>query len=108
MPHGIYPDDLAEALQARAGRKWRPSNGTEGSIFIDSWCGRCSRDANEDCPILAAAFAYDVDDDEYPKEWNIGKDGQPQCSAWLDPADPPKERCPHTGDLPFNTGETTT
>lgn len=99
MPHGIYPEDHAELLREEIGRKWRPSNGTEGCIFIESWCGECSRDANEDCTILAATFAYDVDDPTYPREWCIGADGQPRCTAFLPIGEEPKHRCERTPDL---------
>lgn len=105
MPHGLYPDDFAAQLQADSGRKWRPSNGTEGEIFVESWCCQCSRDADEDCPILAATFAHDVDDPAYPPEWQIGQDGQPKCTAWLAVDDPPQHRCTATPDL-FTSAET--
>ena len=42
----MYSKELLEKLKARAGQKWRPSNGTEGMIFEDSYCGRC---ANDNC-----------------------------------------------------------
>lgn len=99
MPHDLYPDDLAEVLKPRAGEKWRPSNGSEGEAFIESWCMRCSRDGNEDCPILAATFAYPVDDPAYPSQWQLDPRGQPVCTAWLDLDDPPKHVCTKTGDL---------
>ena len=83
MPHGIYPpEDAAEFFAPLAGKKFRPSNGTEGEIFIDSWCGECARDKNQGCPIVAATFAFDVDEPEYPQEWQYGEDGQPKCTAF--------------------------
>ena len=82
MPHGIYDHEFATAMKHRAGNKWRPSNGTEGEIFIDSWCGECKRDKNQNCPILAATFAHAVTDEAYPKEWQYGDDGQPKCAAF--------------------------
>jgi len=82
MPHGIYPPALAARLIARSGNKWQPSNGTEGEIFIGSWCGNCQRDLNMDCPIVAATMAYSPADPEYPPEWQYGEDGQPQCTAF--------------------------
>lgn len=82
MPHGLYMPGLAEKLKHRAGFKWRPSNGTEGEIFRESWCEKCKKDANEDCPILAATLAFSVEDEKYPMEWQYGEDGQPKCSAF--------------------------
>jgi len=81
MPHGIYPKDLADRLIAKAGQPFQPSNGTEGEIFIVSWCGECEHDVNMDCPIIAASMAYQPGDVGYPKEWIYGEDGQPKCTA---------------------------
>ncbi|MFC4727105.1 hypothetical protein [Coralloluteibacterium thermophilus] len=99
MPHGIYVADHAASMLACAGQKWRPSNGTEGELFIGSWCAECSRDATGGCSILSATFAHEVTDEAYPPEWQIGGDGQPRCSAWLALDDPPKERCEQTADM---------
>lgn len=52
-----------------SGQLYRPSNGSEGSDFESTYCGRCVRGAKRDCPILTAAFLYSLDDPEYPKEW---------------------------------------
>ena len=82
MAKGLYPDDLADATKERAGEKYRPSNGTEGEIFRTWFCDRCTKDANEDCRILDETFLYDVDDPEYPSEWQYGEDGQPKCTAF--------------------------
>lgn len=55
---------------------YRPSNGTEGEMFMEQWCSRCARDVayrnnkpEYGCRILAATFVFDIDDPEYPKEW---------------------------------------
>ncbi len=100
MPHGIYPMLLANSLQDSAGRKWQPSNGTEGDIFIHSWCGECARDKamcegmpieecddNERCDILGRSFLC-IDDPDYPTEWCIGRDGQPCCTAYVPVGEP--------------------
>jgi hypothetical protein len=50
-------------------KPYRPSNGTEGTGFIESFCVRCWHDRNEDCPILAASFI-----DQVP-EWVCEDDG---------------------------------
>ena len=84
---------------------YRPSNGSEGMEFEARFCDHCSRDAafreNMDgadgCPILAAVFIYDVDQQQYPKEW-IEDDNGPRCTAFTtDPIVPP--RCLHTLEM---------
>ena len=66
--------------------------------FFEEWCSNCARDrymngqADPDyidderdyCPIIAKTFAYDVTDDEYPKEWRYGDDGVPMCTAFVE------------------------
>ena len=113
MTTAIYPQSLAEILKHRAGDKYRPSNGTEGECFFAAWCRNCQRDKamregvdieecddNERCDIIANTFAYDVEDQEYPVEWQYGKDGQPRCTAFVPAGDPiPTPRCAHTQDL---------
>lgn len=92
----IYPKEYAAICAASAGRKYRPSNGTEGDIFMNAWCCRCQRDKamregadfdecddNEVCQIIADTHYYDVDDPAYPKEWVIAQDGQPVCTAFV-------------------------
>lgn len=84
---------------ASAGREpptepYRPSNGTEGEIFMHNWCERCTRDAahrrNADapgCKIIAYMMAFDIDDPEYPKQivrtagvpWG---EGNPRCTSF--------------------------
>ena len=96
MNQQIYPESLAERLKARAGEKYRPSNGTEGEYFFAAWCRNCQRDKamregcdlddcddNERCNIIAATMAFQVDEDGYPQEWQYGEDGQPRCTAFV-------------------------
>jgi len=79
----MYTDDLAEKLKKRAGQKWRPSNGTEGEMFMEAFCYKClNDDIAKDCDILLNSMLYDTDDDRYPKEMQIDKDGQPTCIAF--------------------------
>lgn len=81
--------------------RYRPSNGTEGEGFFESWCRHCARDKamregcntdecddNELCPLIAAAFAFPVDDPKYPQEWCYDKNGQPQCTAFIQAGEP--------------------
>lgn len=96
MSQSIYPVSLADLHKKNAGKKYRPSNGMEGEFFFDAWCRHCQNDKamrdgldldecddTERCDIIANTFAHDVEDDEYPNEWQFGRDGQPCCTAFL-------------------------
>lgn len=54
---------------------YRPSNGTEGMMFYEMWCARCSRDAafenapGKGCKIISRSLLYDIGEPGYPKEW---------------------------------------
>jgi hypothetical protein len=100
-------------LATRVGMKWRPSNGTEGAVFQESWCANCQRDKwmngsmdieqcgdGDLCQIIGNAEAYDVDHRLYPDEWQYDKDGQPCCIAYVE-ADSqiPEPRCANTSDM---------
>lgn len=108
----IYPPSFAETLKARAGEKYRPSNGAEGEVFFDAWCCQCARDKamregadidecddNERCDIIANTFAFDVSDTRYPSEWQYSKDGQPMCTAFVEAGQPVPIKDEHTADL---------
>jgi hypothetical protein len=82
--------------------KYRPSNGSEGMDFMSRFCDVCKKD-NPDkmilCPIIAATFAFNVDDPMYPKEW-IYDEGKPICTAFEDENKEQIEpRCKHTLEL---------
>jgi hypothetical protein len=100
MTHGIYPKDYAAILVKRAGEKWRPCNGTEGDLFIAAHCMKCMEDG-DNCEILHLTFAHDVEDAEYPAEWQYGVDGQPTCTAFRPEDGEPvtQVRCAHTVDM---------
>jgi hypothetical protein len=78
---GLYPNEFAELMKPRAGEKYRPSNGTEGEIFLEWFCARCTKGETA-CPILGATFMLAVEDPLYPPEWTYGEDGQPKCTAF--------------------------
>lgn len=113
MSPRIFVEQQAEIFKEHAGEKYRPSNGTEGDFFHDNWCRQCARDKamrdgvdvfdcddNELCEIIRLTFAHDVDDPEYPKEWQYGKDGQPCCTAFVPAGEPiPEPRCEKTMDM---------
>lgn len=80
---------------------YRPSNGTEGEIFMDNWCRHCARDTamtegmamhecddNQVCQIIGNTMAFNIDHAEYPKEWNYDSNGQPQCTAFIQAGQP--------------------
>lgn len=79
---------------------YRPGSGTEGMDFIAKWCGRCSKDENEDCPILAATFALEVGHPDYPAAWHYER-GEPVCAdfAAIDPLDQPHMETAAVRDL---------
>ena len=64
--------------------KYRPSNGTEGEMFMEKFCYRCIHEDGDEnlCNILSSTFWHDVDDKESPPEWQYGKDGQPLCTKF--------------------------
>jgi hypothetical protein len=83
VDRGIYTSGQANLFKARAGEKYRPSNGTEGDYFASSYCVHCKRSGpDEPCMIAGAVFFYDVKDESYPTEWQYGADGQPTCTAF--------------------------
>lgn len=88
MGYQLYPDQLAALRKEDAGKKWRPSNGEEGDIFMSGWCRYCANDLGTDedgglgCDISTSAFWHEIDEPAYPQEWQIGPDGQPQCTAY--------------------------
>lgn len=82
--------------------KYKPSNGTEGEIFQAHWCDNCKHDDFDDqtctggCSILSKTMLYDVDDPDYPSEWQV-IDGKPECKAFARPGAP--DRCDKTIDF---------
>jgi hypothetical protein len=85
----LFTRDMAEReasnVRAMGERAYRPSNGTEGDMFMERWCFRCTKDDAEHeryCPIIARSMAHEVGEDGYPGQWIIGDDGQPRCTAF--------------------------
>lgn len=76
-------------IPAMAGKPYRPSNGTEGLAFMESFCWRCKHDDgvsqyNEPgaCGILGRSHTYDIGDERYPDEWTHDDRGRPTCTAF--------------------------
>ena len=72
-----------------AGKPYRPSNGTEGDMFMAEWCEHCEHDSrwrddpeSAGCPILCDTMIYHTRDPEYPKEWIYDQEGRPSCTAF--------------------------
>jgi len=64
--------------------KYRPPNGAEGDYFMEVFCEQCTKDDVENnilCPIIAATYAFDVDDPRYPNAWQY-VDDKPVCTAF--------------------------
>jgi len=72
-------------------KKYRPSNGTEGMGFIESFCENCIHEkfmhTNSDddlkCEILSNSMLYDLSDPEYPSEWTYDALGKPCCTKYV-------------------------
>ncbi|MDF3821679.1 hypothetical protein P3G55_17375 [Leptospira sp. 96542] len=103
----IHPESWAKLNIDRAGEPYRPSNGSEGELFMGAWCAACQRDKafregeqldgcddNEVCAIIGASFRGEA------KEWVYGADGQPKCTAFVPAGQPiPAPRCDKTPDM---------
>ncbi len=70
--------------------KYRPSNGSEGCGFTQHFCEHCvhekwshtQRDGDKQCDIMNRSFLHDIDDPEYPVEWQYDENDRPTCTAW--------------------------
>lgn len=52
-------------------------------MFMERWCYQCTKDSRDSpCEILGNSFFFNIDDLEYPGEWQYGSDGQPKCTAF--------------------------
>jgi hypothetical protein len=82
----LFTAEDAERRKYRAGKPYRPSNGTEGEMFMERYCYHCRKDEHEtggdSCEILCNAFVFDLADPEYPPEWQYTDRGQPTCTAF--------------------------
>ena len=72
-------------------RKYRPSNGSEGMWFDEKFCLNCihekfmhtQKHGDMQCNIFNRAFLFDIDDKEYPEEWQYDENDNPTCTAWV-------------------------
>lgn len=102
-------------------KKYRPSNGTEGMCFVDTYCCNCIHEkfmhtqvrGDLQCDILDRTMLYDVKDKEYPEEWTYDDKGHGICTKfkkfdwgkdddgnWVDPPPPPTDD-PNQLVMPF-------
>ncbi len=72
-------------------RQYRPSNGTEGEIFMGQWCSRCIKESG--CSIILGVLCG-----KHQKQWVMGDDG-PLCTSFLDHREQRSYRCKKTSDL---------
>ena len=80
---------------------------------MEEWCSNCARDKSmngekdfddcrddELCQIIARSFAFDRNDERYPKEWRYDENGVPCCTAFVEQGKPiPPERDTKTIDM---------
>jgi hypothetical protein len=78
-----------------ANQPYRPSNGTEGMLFQECFCDKCTRERRQSCKILANTMFYDIDDPKYPKQWTHNEHGQPICTAFRDKTVKRPNKHPH-------------
>lgn len=90
-----------------AGKPYRPSNGTEGEIFMSAWCNHCYFEDIHDphsemnCGIITLTHALDIGDEDYPKEWVFDESGKPKCTAFSlrGAKETVEPRCEKTADM---------
>lgn len=68
-------------------KPYQPSNGTEGSSFIDTYCMKCMHcdpdpEGKKQCMILCNSMAYDINDPEYPNEWIYDEQDKSKCTKY--------------------------
>ena len=71
-------------------RKYQPSNGTEGMMFMENYCEQClhekwihtQNDNDLKCEILSNTMIYTIKDKEYPSEWIYNENEKPTCTKF--------------------------
>jgi hypothetical protein len=72
------------------GQKYCPSNGTDGMIFIEKFCEQCihekfihtGKEPDKKCDIFSNTMVYDINDKEYPSEWQYDENDNPTCTSF--------------------------
>lgn len=82
---------------------YRPSNGTEGDIFMAKFCfnGCKHHTVQNPCMIMGRSLGYSIGDPEYPKEWvQDGYGDNERCTAYGHESVPDMvKRCDKTKDM---------
>lgn len=97
-------------FRAKPGEAYRPSNGTEGEGFHESYCYQCLHtnpdpEGEKQCQIWMKALCYNTNEPEYPKEWTYDDQGKPTCTNhvkwdWNRDGDPDDPNNPNQPPLP--------
>ena len=77
-----------------AGKPYRPSNSTEGEMFMERWCSGCIKKSG--CSILNNALVG-----KQSRSWRYDDNGVPECTSFQDQRKRTNYRCRKTEDL-FN------
>ena len=98
-------------------RKYRPTSGTEGIGFEESFCHQCiherwvhNQETNREedkCPIYSKMMLIEVNNPEYPIELTYDENDKPICTNWQkwdwendgDPDDPCNPNAPDPNQL---------
>lgn len=72
------------------GKPYRPSNGTDGMAFTETYCDRCEKDALfretegelGGCQLLSNSMLYELGEEGYPAEWVYNESRCPTCTAF--------------------------
>jgi len=70
--------------------KFRPSNGTDGEIFMCDFCYHCinekwihdQKEGDKKCEILSKMILLDTDNKNYPEELTYDTEDYPICTAY--------------------------
>lgn len=87
MPDCTYHTCKSECqTECKAKNSYCPSNGTEGSYFIEEYCMNCLHcdpDPNgaKQCEILLRTMCFHPNEPDYPREW-IYQNEKPICAKF--------------------------
>ena len=83
-----------------SGEPYQPSNGTEGLMFMEQFCDRCTKNAyNHEtgeggCEIQLRTMIHQPGDKDYPSEWVFDASGRPTCTAFESRRHPARKETP--------------
>ena len=100
-----YPKTLYRVPEL-AGQPFCPSNGTEGAIWMDSFCDQCIHECPKEdgkkCDLITQGMISNP-----PQEWRYSLEGYPICTKWFkwdwnNDGDPDDEDNPNYKGPPSN------